>query len=217
MDISDAERQAWEWRITTDEQRAGAALRELHQSDYQTFLAICRALVGSQELAARRLGLELLGFYSDRDDPVGEQAARNALDTPDLRREALMAFGAVGTSSDAFAMLVGYVEAGDSRALRPALRQQRTRDQKQRLLGLARQFVPSDSLHLPTNVLYCLQRLSNPAQEEELLVEAARRHPDELIFSALSHASGRILHALEEIRERFPPGSAEYEDASSAI
>lgn len=216
MDIPDAERQEWERRITADEKHAGTLLRDLHQSDHPTFLAVCRALAGSQIVAARRLGLKLLGFHGDRDDPIGEQAARSALDMPDLRREALLALGTVGTTA-AFEVLIRYTEAGDSHALRPTLRQARTQEQKQQLLELVRQFVLSDAFYLRTNALYCLQRLSTPTQEEDLLVEAVRRHPDELIFGALSAASGRVLQALEAIRQQFRPGSAEYMDASRAI
>jgi hypothetical protein len=158
----------------------------------------------------------MLGYYGDRDDAVAEAAALAALRQPDEQSDALRALGTVGTNAS-FSALLPFAESGSVQGLAAALKQARTESERVRVLELAQRFILGEDFHLRMISLRCLQHLSQPEREEDLLVEAVRQHPDELVIAALKHATPRVLPALREIYASFPPESAEARDLAETL
>jgi hypothetical protein len=179
------------------------------------FLALLRSLAASTLLEVRQVALRMLGYYGDRDDAVAEAAALAARQ-PGEQNDALGALGTVGTNA-AFSVLLPYAEAGNVLGLAAALKQARTESARMRILELAQRFILGEDFHLRMISLRCLQQLSRPEREEDLLVEAVRRHPDELVIAVLKHATPRVLPALREIYTSFPPESAEAGDLAETL
>lgn len=214
--VSDADIRAWETRIVADQAEAVAALRQMNSDDHAGFLALCRALAQHGTPGVRRVALRLLADYGDRDDQIGQQVAEMALPDLDARVDAIRALGRLGTDT-AFDVLKGYAQNGERHALLAAMLQARSDEQRREVVRLARQYVLRDDFHMRMIALRCLRTFSRPEVEEDLLIGAARRHPDELTFAALRSATARALPALYAMRSAFRPGSAQHGDVSRAI
>lgn len=188
----------------------------MSQEDSEQFAQLAIALARSPYPLVRVAALRLLGFYGRKDDKVAQDVAENNLGDAQTREEALRALGRVGTET-AFAIVLTYAQEGNLRALWAAAEQARTKQQRDDIIQLARQFLLSNEVHLRMQALRCLRALSTIQADEDLLLKAAEQHPDELIFAAMRTASPAILPGLRRLRDRFPKGSAEYLDITDTI
>jgi hypothetical protein len=215
-----SEEDAQQWRrailAAPDDVTRDAILNQLREQDRARFLTLSRALATQPPLPLQDLGLRMLGYYGDPNDSEADRIARAQLGNPPLRKAALLALGTVAITST-FPTLLAAADNGDYLALRSVTKQARTPEQRRQVLQLARQHIMSSDPQLRIQAVWALRRLSTVVHEERLLVEAARRFPDELIFAALRHASPDVLPALDSMLDQFPSGSAQYHDIADAI
>lgn len=218
MGMSEEEIQRWRDVLLTapsDDARA-TILNQLRVQNRKQFLELCRGLAAHPPPSTQDLGLRMLGYHGDPDDDEADAIARAHLDDPALLKAALLALGAVAIPST-FPILLASAEDGHYLALRSATKQARTLEQRRQVLQLARRQIMSNDLQMRVQAVWALRQLSTAEEEERLLLEAARRFPDELIFAALRHATPGVLPALRTLLAQFPTGSAQYNDVTDAI
>ena len=165
----------------------------------------------------------MLAWFGDRDDALAEASARQALDIPELRSDALSALGTIGTAA-VVPLLFEYVERDEQvavgssqRALMSLAKQVRTDEQRQQALALARKYLCSEVYYDRDAALRALSILSTAAAEEELLLTVYHRYHDELVVWALGGASRRMLPALQQLLAEVEPKYAEHQDIAHAI
>jgi len=95
--------------------------------------------------------------------------------------------------------------------------QARTAEQRHRVIELARRLLFAESPRLRTMAVRVLNGLSSPDQEEDLLLEAARRYHDEIVIGSLEEATPRVLPALRQMLADLRPGYAAAGDVERAI
>lgn len=204
-----------------DEHSGAAALRRLYRRDHERFVLLCRQLADDDLPTIKATALRMLGYYGEPEDTQAQSAALRALSDPATRDAALLALGKVGTA-EAFPVLFHYASEGATPkgsdiALRGLVKRATTEEQRHRVLELSRRLVLAEDFQVRIAAVQALRAVSNPVAEEQLLLEAASRYPDETIFGALGHATTRILPELREMRSRFRPGTAQYQEMSRAI
>src|SRR5262249_9533631 len=160
------------------------AFMQLAAEDHSAFVEICYTLLQESEVLVRGEALKELYWYGDRDDPIAEAAAREALQIAELRSITLYALRKVGTPA-IVPLLLKYAEQEPENPHRPELvslaKQVRTEEQRQAALHLARQALFSQVYYTRDAALIALRYLSNAAAEEDLLLQAYRIYADELV------------------------------------
>jgi hypothetical protein len=209
MPVLPEEIEQWHRAILAERQAAVRALDQLAKQDHERFIAVCHELLQSASLQGQEVALSELGRQGDRDDAIAEAKILAALHTPKLRETALFALGTVGTSVS-FPVLLRYANAGKRCALEAASKQVRTPEERQLVLDLARSQLFSPDAHLREEAVGVFRALSSIAEEEETLLQAAKRYYDMFVLEALAEGTPRILPALEEMLAPFLPEYADY-------
>lgn len=213
----DEELEGWKRRLRElDDVAAFQALQHLDERDHAAFVGLSHQLLQDPALPIQEAALGALGELGDADDAIGEAAALRALDEPPLHEVALIALAKIATPA-AFPLLLARAQAGDGWALRAVAWQARTAEQRQRVMELSRLLLFADSPRLRTMAVRVLNGLSSPDQEEDLLLEAARRYHDEIVIGSLEEATPRVLPALRQMLADLRPGTAEAGDVERAI
>lgn len=206
----------WQELMRGNESAAWDALVRLEREDHARFIALCHRLLSQPETALRRLALRGLAFRGDANDEIGEAAAVDALREPTLHNAAFAALATIATPAS-FPILLDYARAGYPLALRAATRQARTADDGGQVLAVARDLLFSDQEATRAMAVRVLCGRSSPEAEEDVLLRAMEQHPDEMVISALSRASPRVLPALQGALDRIGSGYAESTDLELAI
>jgi hypothetical protein len=213
----DDELEQWKQRLRTlDFVASFHALKHIDEHDHAAFVDLCHQLLRDPTPSIQEAVLGALGHLGDPDDGIGEAAALRALDEPTLHDVALIALARIATPA-AFPLLLAHAQVAGAWALRAVAWQARTAEQHQLVLELARQLLFAESRHIRTMAVRILTGLSRPDQEEDILLEAARRHMDEIVIASLGQATPRMLPAMRQILAEIGPGYAESKDLQRAI
>lgn len=206
----------WRQMILSDEGAAQQQLAALDSRDHPTCMQLCYILLADSAPEVQRVALLVLAQRGDHDDPQAETGALALLNQPELQDDALAALARVATPA-ALPRLFFYAEQGAAAALTALHAQVRSDEDRARLLRVARQQLFSQQSATRAAALRILRALSSPAEEEDLLLRATRRHYDEFVIQALGETSGKVLPVLQELLLRFPTTSAEHRNLSLAI
>ena len=203
----------------TDANQADQDLDALEKADHAAFIALCQQLACDSNTLVKHIALRKLGQRGDRDDPIAEASALDAIGDPDTQFPALFALGRVGTPS-AFPILLAYAKEGSSIALRSASDQVRTEPDAEQVLELARQFIMlpgSKGFRLREVSLDILVQHSTVEAEQDTLLASARLFADDFVIEALAKASVIIIPDLVAIRNTYPQLTVQYETLSNTI
>jgi hypothetical protein len=207
---------SWREAILKDGRETRYRLRELNARDHASYIRVARQLMRDMDTTVRHEALLTWAFYGDPNDADVEAVAIDALQVPELRNASFVALRRAATPA-AFPVLLSYADQGYEYALQAAAWQARTPQQRQVVLALARKQLFSEHARVRTMAVHMVCRLSRPEQEENLLLRAAQRHPDEMVIYALRRASRKVLPALREMLAEIGLGYAESKDLAKAI
>jgi hypothetical protein len=136
---------------------------------------------------------------------------------PEIKNSALRALGFVGTEAS-MATLLGISRQGYEGALW-ALKKLLIKFPKfaSQAFALVKDLLLSENAQVREQAAAIIVKLGKTKEAEAALVKSAEIFADEFTLNALKEASAEILPRLEELKKRFTPEGAEYQDIERTI